>query len=108
MQDQQVDTQSKTRLTFYKGFLEEEWYWLPQLVQEELASFLRDLKSNPNEPYIHSRCETDQLGRLAYGLPDGYWVFLRIKTESDGHYIGLLEGESVRINVLEVCRISSF
>jgi hypothetical protein len=70
-----------TVVTFYDGFLDKEWYDLRVSVQCELVSFLRELQANPTDPKLKARCDIDHKGRLAYALPDGYWVFCELSSK---------------------------
>jgi hypothetical protein len=97
-----VHNSNKNRVLFYRGFLENELYGLPELVRNELISILIEFQSNPADPQLHARCDDDGHGTLAYGLPNGYWVYMRIKSEGGTSFIDLVETEPVRILVLDV------
>jgi hypothetical protein len=92
--------QARIRVTFYDGFLDDEWYCLPESVQKELVSFLKELQASPTDLQVQARCSTDKKGRLAYALPDGYWLYVRIEIEPLESYS--LNIDCIRIKVLEV------
>src|SRR5277367_645755 len=95
-----MDQLKKTRIIFYDGFLDTDWYCLPESVQRELLGFLEELQDSPDEPHLRARCDVDKKGRLAYPLPDRYWLYLRI--EVDRAELSLTDSREFRINVLDV------
>lgn len=93
------------KVRFYKKLLEKTWKNLPDAVSEEARVFLLELQNNYCNESSLAKCEPDPRGRLAYALPDGYWLFFKI-TVPNQPYTTL--SHPTYIDVLDVTDVDLF
>ena len=98
--------QDKVPIRFYSEFYG-AWDGFPETIQEELCSFLEDLQQNPDDPKWLSKCETDVKGRFGYQFAQGYAVYWRVKRNRPKVVVDLESGKPLRIEILEVCRLTA-